>query len=268
VASVSERDPVRGTLCLQAFIPGGRLAYPDMPLVTESYTLLIPAKADPERDAVARAWEQGGGTVMRVDRFWSPPEVERTRVRLYGNDTFCLVLAQKLSLELVSPPDDLLLQVDSTWLKREVHLSTLERVTSEPFPRFIKPLVPKVFRAAVWKEPAALVEECRGLEPGTPMLSAEVVSLRAEARAWVLDGQVRTCAMYEGEGVLSEARAFLDTVARAAPLPRTCVLDAALVEGRGWALLEANAAWGAGLNGCEAIEAAHCIAAATLAPPG
>ncbi|WP_164000977.1 ATP-grasp domain-containing protein [Pyxidicoccus caerfyrddinensis] len=228
-------------------------------------TLLIPDKADPERDAVALTWEAGGGTVLRLGRFWSPPDVDRTRVRLYGNDTFCLVLAQKLGLSLVSPPDDLLLKVDASLVKREVRGATLEQVASEAFPRFIKPLVPKVFRAAVWPGPEALAEECRGLAPETPVLSSEVASLRAEARGWVLDGRVRTCAVYEGEGSVAEAEAFLATVARAAPLPRTCVLDAALVEGRGWALLEANAAWGAGLNGCDAAEAARCITEATTA---
>ncbi|WP_240462542.1 DUF4343 domain-containing protein [Myxococcus sp. CA018] len=54
-------------------------------------------------------------------------------------------------------------------------------------------------------------------------------------------------------------------MARSPMLPRTCVLDAAWVEGRGWVLLEANAAWGAGLNGCGAAEAARCIAEATRA---
>ncbi|QSQ20937.1 ATP-grasp domain-containing protein [Pyxidicoccus parkwayensis] len=227
-------------------------------------TLLVPDKADSERDAVARAWETGGGTVLRLGRFWSPPEMDRARVRLYGNDTFCLVLAQKLGVSLVSPPDDLLLKVDSAWVKREVRGATLAQVMAEAFPRFIKPLVPKVFRAAVWPGPEALAEECRGLAPDTPVLSSEIVSLRAEARAWVLDGRVRTCAVYEGTASVTEAEAFLASVAREAPLPRTCVLDVALVEGRGWALLEANAAWGAGLNGCDAAEAARCIAEATV----
>ncbi|NTX10040.1 ATP-grasp domain-containing protein [Myxococcus sp. CA056] len=231
----------------------------------QGLSLLIPAKADPERDAVARAWETGGGTVLRLDRFWNPPDVTPARTRLYGNDTFCLVLAQKLGLTLVSPPDDLLLRVDSDWLGREVRGSTLEQVLTEPFPRFIKPQVPKVFRASVWNDPESLRSECKGLPPETPVLSSEVVTVRAEARAWALDGQLRTCALYEGEGDLAEARAFLTTVAREAKLPRTCVLDAACIEGRGWVLLEANAAWGAGLNGCDAREAALCIAEASHA---
>lgn len=230
----------------------------------DGLTLLIPEKADPERDAVARAWREGGGSVLRIDRFWSPPEVDRQRVRLYGNDTFCLVLAQKLGLELVSPPDDLLLTVDPVWLQRELHGSTLEGAARAAFPRFIKPLVPKQFRARVYRGPAELEEECRGLTANTAVLSAEGVEIQAEARAFVLDQQVRTCSLYEGgEGPAPEAEAFLSAFAHATPLPRTCVLDAALIRGRGWALLEANATWGAGLNGCDPTQAVACIAEAT-----
>jgi hypothetical protein len=46
-------------------------------------------------------------------------------VRLYGNDAFCLVLAQKLALELVSPPDDLLLRLPPGMLQRDVRGETL-----------------------------------------------------------------------------------------------------------------------------------------------
>ncbi|AKJ00476.1 ATP-grasp domain-containing protein [Archangium gephyra] len=229
----------------------------------DGLTLLIPEKVDPERDAVARAWQAGGGSVLRIGRFWSPPEVDHQRVRLYGNDTFCLVLAQKLGLELVSPPDDLLLTVDPAWLQRELHGSTLARVAHESFPRFIKPLIPKQFRARVYRGPAELEEECRGLTADTVVQSAEIVDIQAEARAFVLDQQVRTCAIYEGEGSTLEAEAFLEAFARANPLPRTCVLDAALIRGRGWTLLEANASWGAGLNGCDPTRAIACIAEAT-----
>jgi hypothetical protein len=37
-------------------------------------TLLIPEKADIERDAVARIWADAGGDVMRLGRFLDPPE--------------------------------------------------------------------------------------------------------------------------------------------------------------------------------------------------
>jgi hypothetical protein len=34
-------------------------------------------------------------------------------------------------------------------------------------------------------------------------------------------------------------------------LPRAVVVDVGLIAGRGWAVIEFNAAWGAGLNGCD-----------------
>ena len=47
------------------------------------------------------------------------------------------------------------------------------------------------------------------------------------------------------------------------PLPKTCVMDLAFIKTRSWALLEFNASWGAGLNGCDPLAAARCIAAAS-----
>lgn len=227
--------------------------------------LIVPAKADVERDAVAAAWESAGGTVLRVDRFWSKPDVDPARVALYGADSFCLVLAQLLDLDLMSPVDDLLLRADPSLTKRTVRGVGLGAALDGLFPMFAKPLVPKAFRAAVWQGPDELREECRGLELDTPIITSEVVRVAAEARAWVLGGEVVSCAVYEGEGDSGEASAFVTGCCPTLSLPESCVIDAAFVEDRGWCLLEANAAWGAGLNGCDPRAAVRCIDRATRA---
>jgi hypothetical protein len=46
-------------------------------------------------------------------------------------------------------------------------------------------------------------------------------------------------------------------------LPRSCVLDVGLLDRGGWVLIEANAAWGSGLNGCDAAAVLPCIEAAS-----
>jgi ATP-grasp domain-containing protein len=53
-------------------------------------------------------------------------------------------------------------------------------------------------------------------------------------------------------GELAEAEAFLARVLAdaAVPLPPAVVVDVGLIAGRGWAIVEANAAWGAGICGC------------------
>ncbi len=212
---------------------------------------------------MAAVWTSGGGSVLRLDRFWKRPDVAADRVALFGPDTFCLVVAQLLGLELVSPPDDLLVRAGSEITGRAVRTHPLEEAYQGPFPAFVKPLVPKVFRGAVWKDADALRAECQGLAADTPVIVSEVVAVVAEARGWLLDGKVASCAIYEGSGDERAAAGFLDRCAPGLPIPSVCVLDAALVEGRGWCLLEANAAWGAGLNGCDPAAAARCIDRAT-----
>ena len=61
--------------------------------------LIIPEKADIERDAVADVWQEQGGKVLRLGKFWQPPELDPCKVHVYGNHTFCLVLQQKLKLK-------------------------------------------------------------------------------------------------------------------------------------------------------------------------
>ncbi|HOV25580.1 MAG TPA: hypothetical protein PK566_04365 [Pseudobacteroides sp.] len=91
--------------------------------------LVIHDKPDIERDAVAKAWEEQGGEITRIGRFWEPPELDREKIQLYGNHIFCMVLAQKLNLKLISPFDDLLLHLSPKWLKRFVRISTIAEAT-------------------------------------------------------------------------------------------------------------------------------------------
>lgn len=226
---------------------------------TSSHSLLlIPAKADPEREAVAAAWP---GEVLRLDRFWDPPDLDPEKVRLYGPDTFCLVLAQKLGLHLISPADDLLLNAPVELLRRTLQQQTLDQLPRQNYPFFAKSLIPKLFRSRVYATHQDLEDECRGLDPATQILTSQIVEIQAEARAFLLHSQIQTCAVYEGKA--EPPRDFLQTAAHQLELPSTCVLDAALLPD-GWALLEANATWGAGLNGCQPTAVAQCLELATV----
>jgi len=79
------------------------------PQTTVGLNLLISDKPDPERDAVAEVFAKCGGVVHRIGRFWDPPAFDPAMVRIYGADSFCLVLQQKLGFALCSLDDDLLL---------------------------------------------------------------------------------------------------------------------------------------------------------------
>lgn len=234
-------------------------------LDARNLTLVISDKRDPERDAVATAWEAGGGDVVRLGRFWEPPPLDAGRVRVYGADAFCQVLAQKLGLTLVTPPDDLLLRLSPGVVKRSVHAIKVDEVETTTFPAFVKSHIPKLIRSRVYASATDLAGELRDLDSTTELLISEIVELDAEARGWVLDGEVLSIACYEGDGDLEAARKLALAAASETGVPSPCVVDVGLTPDRGWLVVETNAAWGSGLNGCDAVAAARCIARATQA---
>jgi hypothetical protein len=90
-----------------------------------------------------------------------------------------------------------------------------------------------------------------------------------EFRCFILDRQVRTLSIYLRDGELQRERDFAATDAELATaeafvcklstdprveLPRTAVVDVGVIRDRGWAVVEQNAAWGAGIYGCDPIE--------------
>ena len=232
-------------------------------------TLVLTDKPDLERDAVASAWAEAGGEVLRLGRFWDPPPLDAASVAVYGADTYCQVLALKLGLTLVSPADDLLLRLDRRLLGRAVRALTLAEADTVTYPAFVKTLVPKLIRSQVYASLGDLGAGAHGLPGDTSLLISEVVSLEAEVRCWILDGEVVTLACYEGVASaadLAAARALATEAATASVVPSPCVLDVGRLADRRWVVIEANAAWGAGLNGCEATAAARCVASATRGP--
>jgi hypothetical protein len=227
-------------------------------------TLLLPDGSDPERDAVADAREAGGGAVVRGGRFWERPPVESRTARVYGADTFCLVLAEKLELDLVTPDDRILATAPESLLLRRLEIVSLGTLRASDFPTFVKPVVPKLFRSGVYASLEALGAETRGLDGATGVIVSEVVVFVAEARAFVCDAVVRTCAIYEGAADVNHAAKFAERVVMALEMPRTCVVDVGLLSDGRWALVECNATWGAGLNGCDAARVVACVAAASV----
>jgi hypothetical protein len=109
------------------------------------------------------------------------------------------VLQQKLGLTLCSPDDELLLQVPSEFLKRKISQRRLGENSEITFPSFVKPVVPKQFRGAVYQTGSDLAAECHGLPPNAAVFVSEPVTLAAEARTFVMDGRVLDTAVYEGD---------------------------------------------------------------------
>jgi hypothetical protein len=225
--------------------------------------LFVPEKSDVERDMVASAWIAAGGEVIRLGRFWEPPSIEPRTVRVYGNDTFCLVLQQKLGLELISPPDELIFTVPKKFLRRSVAQKKLGELTESAFPAFFKPVTPKLFKARIYENIGELSAECKGLSDQTAVIASAPVTFTAEARCFVLNRAVLDCSIYDGEADGPTAAAAVKELVGEIDAPSALVVDVGFIKDQGWALVEFNAAWGAGLNGCRADRVLPCIAAAS-----
>lgn len=233
-------------------------------MANESLPLLVlPPRRYTEQAAVEQVWRQRNWPVAQIARLSDPGNIPSKHAKLYGDYEFCVVVAQALDLRLVSPNDDLLGTLNRRWVGRDIRCLTLEETFSQRFPRFVKPLSPKLFKAGVYKTRQALIRQAQGLLAETRAIVAEPVSFRNEARCLILHGTVTSVGLYEGAGNLEDAHQFAAAFVRENALPATCVLDVGEIEGGGWAVIETNPIWGAGLNGCDPACMADCVVVAT-----
>lgn len=239
-------------------------------------TLILTPRFTEDSQALGRAAARLGWDVERL-RTWHVPEELRSVPEpvLYLEALFGPSLAEQFGLRMLEPAVDWLPRLPEHFRKRRVDLMTLREARSLAAPCFIKPPNDKSFPAQVYA-PKDLPE---GYDEEMPVLVAEVVTWEKEFRCFILDRKLRTLSIYlRGREVqrdsdfqatdaeLSEASAFVQTVLdnEHVDLPRTAVLDVGVIEGRGWAVVEQNAAWGSGIYGCDPTEVLQVLRHASV----
>jgi hypothetical protein len=230
--------------------------------------LLIPEKTDIEFEQVFATWTGNGGQIRRLGKYWiRDEELSDRRIAIYGNQTFAFVLAQIYGVELLSPDDTLIARLDLKWTRRNIQLKSIGELTKDAFPVFIKPVIPKIFIAGVFETLDVFTDIVQGLSTDEQILVSSIVRpIQAEARAFLMNGEIKDLALYEGFAELEEGRMFLAGFMNSNwdQLPNVVVVDIAYSEQTGWFVLEFNACWGAGLNNCSAEKVIECIVSATI----
>jgi hypothetical protein len=170
-------------------------------------------------------------------------------------------MAEALGVQLPEPPDEWLPMLPGVYRQRQVHLTTFARAQTE-LPAFVKPPNDKSFPARVYLPDHVLPD----YPAERPVLVAEVVVWEKEFRCFVLDRSLRTASLYARYGAPQDAedyqstadedhelQHFVETLLNDPQviLPRAAVIDVGVIADRGWAVVELNAAWGAGLYGCD-----------------
>lgn len=228
--------------------------------------LLIPDKPDLERDRVADAWEQLEGEVKRIGKFWIKPNIGNKRVSIYGYDTFCLVLAQILEIEMVMPKDEMIRELSQHFLKRKIDIISKNQIEKINFPKFIKPVKPKLFKAQIFHSIDQLTVLINDIDDNEELICSEIIDVNKEVRSFILDREIKDIAFYEGEGNIEEAIKFINQFLNNCKLelPKTFVLDIGFNEKDQWFVIEFNSCWGAGLNFCDPNKVIECIREAAI----
>jgi len=226
-------------------------------------TLILTPRFTEDAQALWRAAVRLGWDVERLASWRIPDELlEVVDPVLYLEGLFGPTLAGQFGLRLLEPAMDWLPRLPEEYRKRWVYLSTLGKARTLAEPAFIKPPNDKSFPARVYIGSELPTE----YEDDSPVLVAEVVAWEKEFRCFVLDRQPRTLSVYLRSGQLQRECEFTSTEAEATEaleflgrllrdsgidLPRATVLDVGVIGGRGWAVVEQNAAWGSGIYGCD-----------------
>jgi hypothetical protein len=140
---------------------------------------------------------------------------------------------------------------------------TLSEARQQVGRAFVKPAYDKSFDARVY-EVGAELPTGEAFPDAMPVLVAEPVSWLVEFRCFIIDRSVATFSLYLRNGQLDEswaassdetdqATAFLDRLLNdsAVDLAPAFVMDIGKIEGRDWAVVEANPAWASGIYGCD-----------------
>lgn len=209
------------------------------------------------RAAIRREWQ-----VVRARGIRLPP-VEDDEIVIYIEALYAQTVARQLKRCLEELPEDWLTKVPRSLTGRSIELMTLGEARRLNSPAFAKPPNDKSFTAKVYADGSELPAE---YDDAMRVLVSEPVSWTVEYRCFCLDGRVKTMSPYIRNGVLSAeedfaandnelagAAAFAEKVcvATQAFSPRAVVIDVGQIEGFGWAVVEANAAWGSGIYGCD-----------------
>ena len=226
-------------------------------------TLIFTPRYTDDSQALWKAAASRGWRTERLTNWRIPAHVRALpEPVLYGEALFGPALAQQLDLSLVSPPDDWLAVLPRAYKLRDIALTTLGQARGVVGRAFIKPPNDKSFPARVYGGAELPIE----YDDTMPVLVSEVVTWTVEYRCFVLGRRLKTCSAYSrfgdslrdsGYASTAEedlgAEAFIDALLAdpGVQLEHATVIDIGFIEGAGWACVEQNAAWGAGIYGCD-----------------
>lgn len=213
-------------------------------------TLVLSPRFSTDSENFWRAAVGAGWNIHRAIRYRVPEGVELPCV--FGEVAFCDIMAERLDLGLLEPPNTWLGTLPEEMVKRELWCGTvadLGRVTSRSF---VKPANDKVFSFGVYEKGSDV--PTKYVDLSCPIIVSEVVAFDIEVRFHLLDGEIVAASQYRlvqadvtEDQAVELATAFIRPYLKGLDLPSSVVVDVGHIEERGWAFIEANQTYASGV---------------------
>lgn len=245
--------------------------------MSQAPTLLVPQLLNHDAIAVWRAAAEAGWEVVRVGGAAIGPELHEKNICVFGPLCFGDAMRAVLPLALIEPADDWLCGLPQRFLMRRVEMMSLAEARSLDTPAFIKPPRQKEFPAAVY---GCRCEDAIPVSFGSDrqVIVAEPVSFEWEVRLFVLDRNIAASSPYSYQRKRPSASCPVETSGAALrfgrtlleapqiPIPPAVVIDVGFIDGRGWAVVEANPAWASTLYSANPSEVLPVLRRASWNP--
>ncbi len=244
------------------------------PLRKNKPLLILPPRYTDDSNALWRAAVRLDWEIERLQSWRVPEDFYATYpLAIYGESLWANFVASQLGGELYEPPLDWLAKLPPHLLGRRVEFCTLLEAREKTFPLFVKPAGEKEFEARIYDSAADLPPD-QDRQESQPVLISEVVQWEAEYRCFLHQGRVLTASSYwRGDASTRDANGAYpsppDELQAAIELARKAarssfgqsavVIDIGIIRGFGWAVVEANPAFGAGIYGCDAEKVLQVI---------
>lgn len=210
-----------------------------------------------------------GWETLRLEGWQLPDwaETENPDVVIFATMPDATRISQQLSRTLLGCGADWLPNLPAKLLQRKIELTTLASALMMSEGCFIKSAITKHLPGKIW-----LADELRDAaqkhHPELLVLVAEPVKFLVEYRCFVAQRQIAAISLYrryeqvfddtannmnETAQEVAAAHEFAESVIRSPDVdcPPAFVLDVGIVEGRDWAVVEANECWASGIYYCD-----------------
>jgi hypothetical protein len=244
-------------------------------------TLVTSPRVTPDAIALMQAAKTSGQPTIQLQTFRPTDELQGMPIAVYGESLFAIILTSKLNHVVLEPTSDWLCRLPHQYSQRTVIKTTIGEARRYDQPCFVKNADGmKAFEAQVYDTGKDL--------PSTDyypddyeVLVSEPVNWEIEYRCFIRERKLITLSVYFRHGELAkspdgvwledmdetaEASHFCQTLLQddTVAMPPACVIDIGRITGRGWAVIEANPAYGSGIYGCDPLKVLDVVNRATI----